>query len=255
MFHSENKRLALKCVALILLVFCLLTFSTESTKSLLASSHALQDRPQLPTVSIAPQDGAPLRLMSTFMESEPGLLRIKVMAQNQGIKRIRAYALVADGGDASRIDFANLTGQNAFIQPTQIKTFDVAYGESRVPESVTFSVDFVEFDDGSTWGLDSHNSRDMLAGQREGAKAERKRLRDLLKSKGPVAVFDAIQAEGSDNPEVGTTTKNSERWLQGYRNGIASIRHRLRRNLQNRDAAGVETELARPFDSSEEQPE
>ena|SRR2546423_1521466 len=254
MFKVVTKKLALKCFALALLVFALFIFTKNAT---IASLTSTQERAKLSTVSIAPQDDAPLRIINTFIESEPGLLRLRVMAQNQSRKRIRAYAIVADGGAGSRVDFANLTSPTSIFQPTQIQTFDIAYSENQVngpPNSVRLSVDFVEFDDGSTWGLDVHKSRDTLAGQREGAKAEKKRLRELLKSKGPSAVFDAIRAEVTDDPEVATTTKHSEEWLQGYRNGIGAIRHRLRQNLQTNDPARIELELARPFDTSEEQP-
>jgi len=251
MLETNTKKLALKCLALILLILALLLFTKDSTKALLAHSQVSE---KLPTVSIAPQDDAPLRIINTFMESEPGILRLRIMAQNQSSKRIRAYAIVAHGGSSSQIDFVNLTSPNAIFQPTQIKTLDIGYSENALPESVTLSVDFVEFDDSGTWGTDSHNSRDMLAGQRDGAKAERKRLRELLKSKGTSVVLEAIREELPDNPEVGMTNKHSEKWREGYRNGIGSIRHRLRQNLQTSDPARIELELARPFDLSEEQP-
>jgi hypothetical protein len=183
------------------------------------------------------------------------MMRLRITAQNQSLKRIRAYAIVADGGGVSRVDFVNLTKPAAVFQPTQVKTFDIAYSESNSSESVTLSVDFVEFDDGSVWGPDRHKSQDKLAGQREGAKAERRRLRELLKSKGSSAVLNAVREAVSDEHEIKAATQHSEEWLQGYRNGISSIRHRLRQSLQTSDPNHVELELAKPFDLSEEQPQ
>jgi|SRR5215204_376392 len=241
---------ALRYLALTLLGFSLLLLTKDLTR---ASLSYLQSRPKLPAAYVAPQTDAPLRITHTFVESV-GLIRLKVMAQNQSGKKIRAYAIVADAGSHSQVNFANLTTSAAALRPTQIKTFDFAYGENEPPESVTLSVDFVEFDDGSTWGTDTHNSRDMLAGQREGAKAERSRLRELLKSGGVSAVFDAVSEDVPERPELKSPTKRSEAWLTGYRNGIGGIRHRLRQNLQSSDPARAEVELARPFDSSEGQP-
>ena len=251
MFEAENRKLALRCFTLLVLTSGLVLLTKEQTRASLSSPQA---RVKIPTASVAPQDGTPLRIINTFIESESGVLRLKVMAQNQSGKNIRAYAIVADGGAGSRVDFANLTTPTAIMQPTQIKTFDFAYGENEVPANVTLSVDFVEFSDGSTWGRDSYNSRDRLAGQREGVKYERRRLRELLKSKGPSAVFDAVREEVPDEPEIKATNKPSGEWAQGYRNGIASIRYRLRQNLQTSDPARIELELSRPFDSSEERP-
>lgn len=141
MLESENRKLALRCLALIVLISGLVLLTKERTRASLSSPQA---RVKLPVASVAPQDDTPLRIINTFIESEPGVVRLKVMAQNQSGKKIRAYAIVADGGAGSRVDFANLTTPTAVMQPTQIKTFDIAYSENQVPANVTLSVDFVE---------------------------------------------------------------------------------------------------------------
>ncbi|MET0622154.1 MAG: hypothetical protein ABW250_04145 [Pyrinomonadaceae bacterium] len=248
----STRKLILKCFTLVLLTFGV--YVTTKTPMLLLRASP-QSRERLPAASIAPQADAPLRIINAFVESEQGLVRVRVMTQNQSQKRIRAYSILADAGAYSRLDFANLTTPTAIFQPTQIKTTDISFSEGQTPESVTLSIDFVEFNDGSTWGLDSHHSRDRLAGQRAGAKAERLRLRALLKGKGPSAVFDSIREDVPDDAGVKADDKHSEEWLQGYRNGIGSIRHRLRRSLPAGDSARVESELAKPFDLSEEQPQ
>jgi hypothetical protein len=254
-YETDAKKPVLKFLALVLLVLALFMFVKGPTK---ASRVPAQTDEKLPTVSVAPQADTPLRILNTFIESdstsEPAVIRLKFMAQNQSTKRIRAYAIVAEGGGGSRVDFVNLTSQEAVFQPTQVKTLEFAYNETKLPKSITLSVDFVEFDDGSTWGVDANNSRDRLVGQRQGSIAERQRLRELLKSKGPSAVLDAIREEVPDESTADAATKHSEEWLQGYRNGVGSVRYRLRQNLQSSDPASMELELARPFDSSEKQP-
>lgn len=253
MFKADVKKVALRCFVLMLLVLTFFLTASDWTRGTQQSPQ--QTREKLSVASITHQDDAPLRIINTFVESEPGMLRLRITAQNQSLKRIRAYAIVADGGGVSRVDFVNLTKPAAIFQPTQVKTFDIAYSENNPSESVTLSVDFVEFDDGSVWGLDRHRSRDKLSGQREGAKAERRRLRELLKSKGTSAVLNAIREAVGDGQEAKTATQHSEEWLQGYRNGVSAIRHRLRQSLRTSDPARVELELAKPFDLSEEQPQ
>lgn len=251
MLKAGNQKLALRCFALMLLVPGLFLLTKDSAR---ASLSPTQGRSPLPVASIAPQDDAPLRIINTFLESGPEGVTLKVMAQNQSGKRIRAYALVADGGGVSMIDFANLTTAARLLRPTQIETFGFSYGEDNTPRSVTLSIDFVEFEDGSVWGRDAHNSRDRLAGQREGAKAERQRLKAILKSGGTSAVFSAVREEVPDTLEVNASKKRTGEWIEGYRNGVASMRNRLRRNLQSSDPADVERELARPFDQTETKP-
>lgn len=249
--ETKNTKLALRCFTLAVLSFGLFFLSRDSTK---ASLSAPQTRPKPPEASVARQDDSPLRLLNTFVEYEPGTFRLKVMAQNQSGKKIRAYAVAVDAGPESRANFANLTSAASVLRPTQVKTLDFAFSENEAPKLATFFVDFVEFDDGTTWGRDMYNSRDMLAGWREGAKDERKRLRALLKSKGAPAVFDAVREEVPDDIGAEPTVKHSQAWLIGYGSGVASVRYHLRQNLQAGDAAGAEKELAKPFDLSEEQP-
>lgn len=251
MRNSVDKKLVFRCLALAALGAGLFLITRDSTRALLSGAHV---RAKPPEVAVARQDDSPLRLLNTFVESEPGIFRLRVMAQNQSAKRIRAYAIVASAEIYSRVDFANMTSAENVFQPTQVKTFDFAFGEDEAPGLVTLSVDFVEFDDGTTWGRDIHNSHDMLAGQRAGAGDERRRLRELLKSGGPAAVFDAVREDGGGRPTDEAAAGRSNKWLEGYRNGVAAIRYRLRQSVQAGDAAGAAKELTKPFDLSEVQP-
>jgi hypothetical protein len=138
------------------------------------------------------------------------------------------------------------------LLPTQIKVIDISYAEEGRPKRVSVSVDFVEFEDGTTWGTDAGNSKDILAGQRVGAKAERQRLKNLLKSKGRPALNDLPEAGRSDEPAAAEVTGRSPQWLQGYRGGVGSIRHRVRQARQASNPDQVEVELNKAFDTSED---
>lgn len=137
------------------------------------------------------------------------------------------------------------------LQPSQITDVSLAYNPEKLPESVKMAVDFVEFSDGTTTGPDTHNSRDKLAGQREGARREKQRLRDLLKSKGSTALLDSVSNESAGDPEPAEISKHSEAWLQGFHIGVGSIRHRIKQSGQMAAPKQVEIELAKPFDLAE----
>ncbi len=63
---------------------------------------------------------------------------------------------------------------------------------------VKISVDYIFFDDGSTWGPDIARQSVRIAGMREGALMERDRLRKLLKRAG----IDAVRADlNRSNPK------------------------------------------------------
>ncbi len=202
------------------------------------------------------QDGAPLRVLSTEVETaEPRAFRLKVIVQNQSFKEIRAYAITsetatekAQGGNTN---FINLTRSDLIWRPTEIRPIEVSDCQDEPIRSVKLTVDFVEFADRTTWGPDANNSRDLLAGQREGARAERQRMRQLLKSKGRAAVSDDLRADDHREVEAPVGPNRSEKWLIGFRAGVGSMRSRLKRALRS-GAEKMERELGRAFDTAEE---
>jgi hypothetical protein len=251
------KKLIGKFLCLALLISCLLIFSRESTKSLLAAPQAGQEPAKPPVISIAPQDGMPLRIVNSFPESlGPDDFRIRLIMQNQGDKQIRAFTVIADnisgGIQSTRIEFVNLTNSTILSRPSQTEEVTIDYSGGQLPETVRLAVDFVEFSDGSMSGPDVHNSRAMLAGMREGAKREKQRLRDLLKRKGPSAVLELTEADPASDPEPAISSKPSAEWLEGFRSGVGSIRHRIKQAAQANGPKQIELELAKPFDLTEE---
>lgn len=61
------------------------------------------------------------------------------------------------------------------------------------PIEYSIRVDFVVFDDGSTWGPDTKSQGDRLAGTISGIKQERARLQRLLANKGESALINDLR--------------------------------------------------------------
>lgn len=247
---------ALKLLTLTLLVAGLLLLAADSARTWLTYSRASQGRWPATDVSVSEQEGAPLRVLSTSVESaEPRAFRLKVIVQNQSLKEIRAYAITSvtatEKEQGGNTNFINLTRRDGIWRPTEVRPIEVSDCQDEPIRSVKLTVDFVEFSDGTTWGPDANNSRDLLAGQREGARAERQRMRQLLKSKGRAAVAEVINSDDRGEVEAPDGSNRSEKWLIGFRAGVGSIRARLKEALQS-GAEKMERELDRPFDTSEE---
>jgi hypothetical protein len=253
---SANK-LMLKGFTLMMLLLSLVFFSRESTKSLLASAQTGQGRSLSPTISISPQEDGPLRIISTLVVSaEPQNFRLQVMIQNQSLKGIRAYALTSETASDKKqngyTDFQNFMQQSGIWQPASTKIAEVSDTQSDPIVSVRLTIDFVEYTDGTTWGPNTQHSSDILAGQREGARIERQRIRQLLKGKGPKAVIDDIQVTDFSKDEALVGNNHSDHWLEGFHSGVSSIRRRLKQLYPSSDMKQIETELSKPFDTSEE---
>jgi hypothetical protein len=213
---------------------------------------------QSPTIILTPQEDSPLQILSTWVATDtPQNFRLMVQVQNQGGQAIRAYAINSQTASAKHqngsTEFLNLTQRSAFWQPTEIKTVEVADSQDEPIKSVRLTIDFVEFADGSTWGPDSANSRDFLAGQREGAKLARQRLRQLMQNKGVEALTLEVQkgdAEQTVDPDI--ARNHSPQWVEGFRYGAASTHRRLANAIASKDKERIKAELDRPFDTFEE---
>lgn len=250
------RKLALKVLALTVCTLSLFLFSRGSLTAVRVSSEAAQRRLD---VSTEAQEGAPLRVISSEIKSsEPRNFNLQVMFQNQSPKEIRAYAITSytstEKEQNGYTQFMNLTQRSGAWHPTEVRAVSVSDTRDDAIVSVRLAVDFVEFSDGTKWGPDGQHSGDLLSGQRAGAKAERERIRQLLKGKGRAAVINDLQTEELRDPPTAVRADHSAQWLEGFRSGAGSIRWRLRQALQSRDQGELERNLNKPYDTSEEHP-
>ena len=204
-----------------LLVFASLWLSRGTTRALLMSGQSLK-REQSPSIIITPQDGAPLQILSTWIASaKPQSFRLMAQVQNQSVKGIRAYLINSQIAGSKQQNghsqLINLTQRSAFWQPTEIRTVELGDSLKEQVKSVRLTVDFIEFADGTAWGPDSANSRDLLAGQREGARLTRQHLRGLMQNKGQEAMALEIQTGDGSQVETAIKGKHSGQWIEGFR--------------------------------------
>jgi len=214
---------------------------------------------QSPEIILTSQKDSPLQILSAWVAIEtPPYFRLMAQVKNQGDQAIRAYAINSQTASAKQqngnTQFLNLTQQSAFWQPTEIRTVEMADSQDERIKTVRLTIDFVEFADGSTWGPDSANSHDLLAGQREGARLTRQRLRQIMQTKGEEAMTHEVQTGDAEQTIDADIVRNhSSQWVEGFRNGAASTRRRLSNAIASKDKERIKAELDRPFDTFEDQ--
>jgi len=114
-------------------------------------------------------------------------------------------------------------------------------------EKLVLSVDFVEFADGTRWGLDTMKNAERVDGVRAGAKAERDALMRVLKAEGADGVARSLDSVA---PEPDLASSRSKEWLNSFSDGVNWMRERVRR--KGRNYSEIEKELRRLLDFSEE---
>jgi hypothetical protein len=118
----------------------------------------------------------------------PSLI-VNYSLQNESGKAIRAYTISLIEGEYTKSnagisDLGIVTKSSQLLSPNQSRIATFHQISTDVPQgNVKIAVDFVEFTDGSTWGLDASDSADMVAGFRAGAEAAQEYLQTVERNR------------------------------------------------------------------------
>jgi hypothetical protein len=237
-------------VTLGILTLCLSILSRSSVNTPFGNTKVVLPslvQTQSPTVTAPAQPDSPLVILSPRIISWNGqYLEVALDIINVSSKPIRAYAIKQRmEGEEGRLGVAVFTSFDltnlSMLQPNQLSTtFDTYQASSGKEDHVVFFVDYVEFSDGTKWGLDSANFAERSAGQRAGAYILSKRLLKILNASDAVDVIKAIET-GTANIEP--PANRSDEWKEGFRGGCRSVASHLRRAQKSGSSGQVEREL------------
>jgi hypothetical protein len=208
-------------------------------------------------VQIESQPQSPLQITSTrVISSDPFSPNVELTVTNKGLKGIRAYTLtyelLAEGGGRKTALFTHLASQRDVLQPGRSRSESIKEPYSPAfTRSVVLAVDFVESDDGKTWGNDAFNSADRLSGQRAGGDKALRHFRTVREEQGPSSLLEAVTSEVG---AVELPEGRSPEWQDGFKTGVSLVQLRLNRAKQSGGLEGVEEELRKPFDAKEGRP-
>ena len=207
-------------------------------------------------VVVAEQRDRSLVILPTFVDStNPSKPRFGYSITNSADKAIVAYAIeeivsLESGSQVSTTTLTHLPAKSLLLAPGASRQEEGGAGKiyDSLPTLVTLSLDFIEFADGSRWGLDRVKSGERLDGERAGGRASLKRYREIKLSGGFKKLVETLEASTvivADDPN------KSGNWLLGFRHGSAVVRSRLRKARTKGAEAELEKELSKPYDSTE----
>lgn len=207
-----------------------------------------------PLMIVKDQPDSPLTITSVVVDYFPDarMPEVSFKVTNISGKRIMVYAIKHVAALGSR---GAVSGSVTIIRPDRKRA--LRQGESpegeisgiqypQAPESLTLSVDYVEFLDGTRWGEDTLKNGDRIDGMRAGADAEREALLKVLMTKGPEEVIRSLD---SIRPEAEPPSSRSAQWLDGFRQGIDVVRSGVR--SKGSSQAEIEKELRLPVGQKE----
>ncbi|MCI0338494.1 MAG: hypothetical protein L0226_13030 [Acidobacteria bacterium] len=201
------------------------------------------------TVEIEQQADAPLLLSLLQIHARNPLKpQIDFLIQNRGDKSIRAFSIKyvdhSEKAESSNLVWDGLIPARSVMKPGQWQSLVFIHPQLAEPvERIILSVDFVEFEDKTTWGADTMKHADRFDGRRDGATAVRDRLLKILAIDGIAAVIRDLEKSDFDPIEP---QGRSTQWVQAYHQGAKAVRERLQRAYKDGGATAVETEIQRP---------
>lgn len=227
-----------------------LSQSTPQTKLL----NLPDNLPPPPKVNVDSQPDSSLHITveTKWVNVNPAGIELALKVKNISSDRaVRAYAT----RQAFTIDepphgcfLLNAVKPGKVLQPGQSEVRSTWRGyplDSSKP--ILLFIDYVEFTDGSTWGADTCESAQYLAGARAGAKALAERLEKELMNVGAAAVMKSLSEIAG---EIEVPVAESQAWQKGFRNGIESMVNRLREAVYDGGLPEIEPTLKRPYDAS-----
>jgi hypothetical protein len=211
-------------------------------------------------LKIQNQPNAPIQISSAVITSNsplnPGY---SYVLTNITAKPISSFAIKTDvlfGKDipSTGVSFTNLPEIELLLQPSSSKSefFEGNVKYSAPVKEITFTLDFVEFADGSTWGPDNYKYTDYLAGRKEGGKALTNYFKDKINRGEINLVFDGINNRQAIPISVRKDdSRYPARWKEGFESGIRLVRSRLKGANKKAGIEGIKMELDKPFDALE----
>jgi hypothetical protein len=152
----------------------------------------------------SPSDESPILLLDQAVETTLSGARLPVELVNQSSKSIRGYVVLAVFRDSrgetigfrtqTRVHPPHLPHHGHSFEPGRSWMEEVAIPlENGNPVRHTLTVDYVLFEDGTSWGADSQRQSLKIQGVLSGFQSERARLRRLLSESGTQAVIEDLE--------------------------------------------------------------
>ena len=178
--------------------------------------------------------------------------QINLKVENVSERNITAIAIqyedITENGPRSGLVYGDLYYPHVIMKPGQWQSMIFSHPKLTEPvKQISFSIDFVEFDDGTTWGESNLKYTDWLAGRRAGMAAERESLLKLFTVGGLQTVLREFE-KTTYEPVV--PAGHSPEWSEKFRMGAIMWRAMARQAHKVGGDSGLIMALQKPFTDS-----
>ncbi len=204
---------------------CLTAFLIQNVLAQ-TSNDKLKDQPPI-VAEVVGQKDCPLRIMVVNVDNS-SLTHQEIIysLQNVSNKSIRAYTLLGDDKSSGKIMTSFFVAKLFQASGSITNSLPVERLNIKEGETIFLSIDYIEFEDGRSWGKDTVGKSEEIAGERDGVKAAIKQLKDLIKNQNAnsaVSVTNFLKQDIQEIPVGVPKINQSDEWKKAFRIGYKTV--------------------------------
>ncbi|HEY0427454.1 MAG TPA: hypothetical protein VGC76_06575 [Pyrinomonadaceae bacterium] len=175
-------------------------------------------------VEVMEQKNNPLRItVVTVDNSALSHQEVIFSLQNLDRKAVRAYTLLGSSKSSGKIITGFFAAKLFKAEEPVINSLPIERQNIKEDEPVILSIDYVEFEDGSSWGTDSRGKSMEINGEIEGVKTAIRQLKDLIKNQSADSLAALLKQETQEITVDVPDINQSEEWKKGFRMGYRTV--------------------------------
>jgi hypothetical protein len=182
---------------------------------------------QAPIVpEIVKQKNCPLAITVVNVDNSAlSFQKADLVLQNVSNKSVRAYVLLGQAKTTGKINTYSFATKS--LRANEFHESEVFLEREAIRESkqLFLSIDYVEFEDGSSWGVDSQGFSKNISGERAGRLAAIRELKNIIIANDVGNLTKLLDQEITeitvDLPESGQS--ESDGWKKGYKTGYKTV--------------------------------
>lgn len=196
------------------------------------SDDIIRDQPPV-VAEVIKQKDCPLSITVINVDNSAlSFQRVDFVLQNTGNKSIRAYVLLGQAKTTGKINTNSFATK--LLQTGEFHNDEVFMERKAIKESgrLFLSLDYVEFEDGSSWGADSQGFSKNIAGERAGRLAAIRKTKDLITSRNLTDLTNLLNQNVAEMTVNVPESTMSDGWQKGYRTGYKGVFSILQRSKE-----------------------
>jgi len=183
----------------------------------------LKNQPPI-DVEVLKQKDSPLLINVVEVDnSNESYQGINYIVQNTGNKSVKAFVFLGKGTNTGGSITSSFTLTVFKSGESKSGQMFIERQNIRPGEKLFLSIDYIEFEDGTSWGEDTQLRANRLIADREGRKAAVKYLKDLIKNQGFAAFKNILEQDAAEITVPLPDSNQSEEWQKDFRRGYKNI--------------------------------